>query len=240
MKTKPIYLEQPYLKELEATILEVSADKEGVWKVILDQTIFYPMGGGQPTDQGKLLLSNGEALEVYQVLHKEGQINHYIKTNSPPGAGTKVKCLIDWERRYKNMKVHSAAHVIDFALYLLGYSPNILKPLKGDHGKNALIIYGGSLGKDIKAELQAKVDELIAKNIKFSWSFEQFADLEKEALYLQPGLPTHKPLRALRLEGIGTVADGGTIVAQTSEVGKVIITSIEDNGQETRIHYQTS
>lgn len=240
MKTKPVYLDDPYIKEIEATILEVLPEKEGVWKVILDRTIFYPMGGGQPTDQGTLVFADGTKAEVYQVMLKEGEIHHFIKMASAPAVGSKVKGAIDWERRFKNMRVHSAAHIIDFALFLLGYSPSILHPMKGDHGKKAFILYSGSVGKEFKQELQAKTDELIAKNLKFSWSFEQLEAIEKEALYLQPGLPKNKPLRALRLEGVGAVADGGTIIAQTKEVGKVLITSIDDDGKETRIHYQVA
>jgi len=238
MKTKPVYLEDPYLTNLDATILDVIPEKEGVWRFILDQTIFYPMGGGQPTDQGFFELPDGTKVEVYQVLLKEGQINHYVKTPVPLSAGLKVKAVIDWERRYKNMKVHSAGHVIDFAIYLLGYSPSPLYPLKGDHGKKPFVLYQGSVGKDFKEELQHKVNELIQKDVKFSWSFELLEQLEKEAIYLQPGLPKNKPLRALRLEGVGTVADGGTIVASTKEVGSVTILSIEDNGKETLVRYQ--
>jgi len=238
MKTKPIYLEDPYCKTMDASILEVLPEREGISRLILDQTVFYPMGGGQPTDQGFLTFADGSKREVYQVLLKEGEINHFIKTPHPPSIGQKVHGTIDWERRYKNMKVHSAGHIIDFALYLLGYSPSPLHPCKGDHGKKPFVHYVGSLGKDIKPELQEKVDELIQKNLRFSWSFESLEDLEKEALYLQPGLPKNKPLRALRLEGVATVADGGTIVAATLEVEKCIILSIEDTGTETIMRYQ--
>jgi Ser-tRNA(Ala) deacylase AlaX len=94
------------------------------------------------------------------------------------------------------------------------------------------------VGKDFKEELQNKVNELIQNDFKFSWSFEPLEILEKKAIYLQPGLPKNKPLRALHLEGVGTVADGGTIVVSTKEVGKVTVLSIEDNGQETCVRYQ--
>jgi Ser-tRNA(Ala) deacylase AlaX len=238
MKTKPIYLEDPYLKEIEAIVLEVIPETEGEYKVILDQTVFYPMGGGQPTDQGTFQLPDGTKVEVNKVLFKEGEIYHYVKSSHPIQTGERIKGVINWERRYKNMKVHSAGHVIDFALYLLGYSPKVLKPLKGDHGKKPFITYTGSIGKDIQDELQKKVDELVANDLQFSWGFEPLEKLEKEALYLQPGLPKQKPLRALRLEGVGVVADGGTIVSHTAEVEAIHIVSIEDNGKETLIHYQ--
>lgn len=238
MKTKPLYLEDPYLKEIDATILDVILEKEGVWKIILDQTVFYPMGGGQPTDQGFFVFPDGTKGEVYQVMLKEGEINHYVKMASAPMPGQRLKGAINWERRHKNMKVHTAGHLIDFALYLLGYSPKPLLPDRADHGKKPFVHFMGRVDKDITKELQDKVIELIQKNLRFSWSFESLEDLEKEALYLQPNLPKNKPLRALRLEGVATVADGGTIMASTSEIGKVIILPIERCASETYVYYQ--
>jgi alanyl-tRNA synthetase len=240
MKTKPIYLEDPYVKEMAARILEVAPDQEGVWKLILDQTIFYPMGGGQPTDQGTMIFPDGSKGEVNKVLLQEGDIVHYVKTSIQPTRGMEVQGTIDWERRFRNMRVHSAAHVIDFSLYLMGYCPGMLQPMKGDHGKKAFITYQGELQEDIKEALQNKANELVEKGMRFSWSFEPLEKLEKEALYLQPGLPRNKPLRALRLEGVGTVADGGTIVASTQEVGRILITAIEVADGNTFVKYQVS
>ncbi len=238
MKTTPLYLEDPYLKTLEATILEVTPESEGLYKIILDQTIFYPMGGGQPTDQGTLIFSDGTKAEVNQVRLVENEIVHFIKIAEAPTPGQAVTGNIDWERRHKNMRVHTGGHVIDFALFLLGYIPAILKPLKGDHGKKPFIVYEGTLGKDITNELQNKVNELLAADYKFSWCFKPLEKLEKEALYLQPGLPKNKPLRALTLEGVGTVADGGTILSSTKEAGKITVLSIETTNNETTIRYK--
>ncbi len=240
MKTKPTYLDDPYIKEMKARIIDVIQEKEGVWRLILDETIFYPMGGGQPTDQGKMIFPDGSQGEVYQVMLKDGEINHYVKTSIHLAPGMEVKGTIDWERRYRNMRVHSAGHVIDFSMYLLGYSPTPLHPLKGDHGKKPFVLYQGVIGKDIKGELQKKSDELIAKSMNFSWNFDLLENLEKEAIYLQPGLPKNKPLRALKLEGVGLVADGGTIVASTQEVGNISIVNIEISDGNTSIKYQVN
>ncbi len=233
MKTNPLYLVDPYLKEIEATVVDfIEPDR-----IILDQTIFYPMGGGQPTDQGLIVFENGEKGEVNKVLLVDGEINHYIKSNYKPSIGEKVKGVLNWDRRFKNMQLHSAGHVIDFALYLLGYSPSTLSPQKGDHGKKPFITYTGIIDRDIKQELQDKVNDLLKQNLKFSWSFEPLEKLEKDAIYLQPGLPKNKPLRCLRLETVGAVADGGTIVATTEEIGPITITSIDSKDGCTFIHY---
>nr|MBA2727910.1 alanyl-tRNA editing protein [Parachlamydiaceae bacterium] len=84
MKTRPIFLDDPYIKDMKARIIDVIQEKEGIWRLILDETIFYPMGGGQPTDQGKMIFPDGSQGEVYQVLLKDGEINHYVKMLTHP------------------------------------------------------------------------------------------------------------------------------------------------------------
>lgn len=236
MKTKLLYLDDSYLKEVDATVLEVVPNGEGKYKVILDQTVFYPMGGGQPTDQGKLSSDSFNG-DVNQVLLQEGEVWHFVNADTSPVVGSAVHGVINWDRRYKNMRVHSGGHVVDFALFLLGYSPTKLNPLKADHGKKSWIMYSGKLEKDIREELENKANELVSKDLKFSWLFQPMEDLKKEAIYLQPGLPTNKPLRTLRLETVGAVADGGTQVHSTKEVGNISISEITTEGENTIIKY---
>lgn len=236
MKTHLIYLEDSYQQEMDAHILEAVPDGEGKYKLILDQTVFYAMGGGQPTDQGNLT-SDTWSGEVYQVMIKDGELWHYVQSLSAPEVGSTVHGIINWDRRYKNMRYHSGGHIVDFALFLLGHSPKALSPQKADHGKKPYIVYEGTLQEDIKQKLQEKVDELISKDLKFSCEFQPYEDLQKEAIYLQPNLPTNKPLRTLRLETVGAVADGGTQVHSTGEVGKVIVEGIISEGNTTIINY---
>lgn len=236
MKTNPLYLDDSYLKEMDAQIIDLVEEGPDQYRVVLTQTVFYPMGGGQPTDQGTFSSQNWKA-EVYQVMNKDGEIWHYIKTKTKPAISDSVHGVINWERRYKNMRMHSAGHIIDFAMFLLGYSPNQLSPLKADHGKKPFIVYGGTLDKDITQELEAKTNELVDKNLNFSWNFQPLEELQKEAIYLQPNLPTNKPLRTFRLETVGAVADGGTQLKTTGEAGKILITNIESTDNQTIVHY---
>ena len=134
---------------MDAAILETIPESDKRWQMILDKTVFYPMGGGQPTDQGFLNTDNWTG-KVYQVLQKGDKIIHYVETDHPPVVGTTIKGTIDWDRRYRHMRLHSAAHVTDFALFLLGYSPSPLMPLKGDSGKKPVIWYQGILERDFR------------------------------------------------------------------------------------------
>lgn len=235
VKTQQLYLEDSYLKEMDAKILDVQPESEGRYRIVLDKTVFYPMGGGQATDQG--ILDGDLSGEVYQVLNKDGEIWHFVKTSISPTTGMKVHGTINWDRRYKNMKLHSAGHIVDFAMYVLGYSPKTLVPMRADHDKNPHIVYQGVLSEDIKQKLEDKANELVDKNLEISWYSQPLEDLQKEAIYLQPGLPTNKPLRTLKLEGVGVVADGGTQVRHTSEVGRITIESIDEEDNLTLVKY---
>ena len=236
MKTNQLYLDDSYLQEMDAKILEVLPESEGKYRLLLDQTIFYAMGGGQATDQGKLMSPDWSG-NVYQVVMKDGELWHYVASKNAPTTGVTVRGTINWDRRYKNMQKHSAGHIIDFAMYILGYSPSPLMPYRGDHDRKLYIVYQGTLDKDIRQELEDKSNELIEKDLKFSWLFQPYEELIKEAIYLQPGLPTNKPLRTLRLEGVGAVADGGTQVRSTKEVGHISIPSIEQQDGNTIVNY---
>lgn len=239
MKTKLLYLDDSYLQSMDAEILEVDAVTPQLYRFVLNKTVFYPVGGGQATDQGRLWSDWWEG-KVQEVVIKDGEVRHFVTTKTAPAVGQKVKGAIDWDRRYKLMKIHSGGHVIDFAMYILGYSPAHLMPVKGDHGKKAFILYQGVLGKDIRNELQDKVNELITNNLSITWSYASLDALKNEAIYLQPGLPTNKPLRKITLEGVGSVADGGTQVKKTGEVGGVEILSVEPEGENTRVSYRLS
>lgn len=237
--TKALYLEDSYLKEMEAAIVEVSKESDNRWQIVLDKTIFYPRGGGQSTDQGSLFNENWTC-KVSQALQKEDRIIHYIEGDQPPAIGNKINGLIDWDRRYLHMRLHSAGHVVDFALYLLGLSPSPLMPLKGDHGKKPVICYQGTLENDFRENLEKKANELIAQNLAFSTRFVSDEELERKTIYLQPGLPKNKPLRLLNLENVGSVADGGTQVHRTGEIGKISILPLEKKEGMTFVHYRIS
>ncbi len=252
MKTDPIYLSDPYRRTMEAKVLEIQPESVKRFRILLDQTVFYPMGGGQPTDQGFISweIPGGPAepsptAKVYQVMMKEGEIWHYLELLKPEThslqPGQKVAGTLDWDRRYQNMRVHSGGHLVDFALFRLGLVPETLKPLKGDHGKKPFVLYEVSLQSTpefSQEKLNETVAQLVADKRNLSWEFTSLENLQQDAIYLQPGLPVNKPLRKLTLEGIGSVADGGTLVRNTGEVGKVLITSIDHWEGQVKVNYQ--
>lgn len=108
--TQTLFLEDSYNQECTVLIKRVDGEK-----VILDQTIFYPTGGGQECDTG-VLMQNGHAYEVYQVKKEAGQIVHYVKGAETLNEGEAV-VKIDWQRRYGLMRHHSLLHVLGAVVY---------------------------------------------------------------------------------------------------------------------------
>ncbi|WP_456320754.1 alanine--tRNA ligase-related protein, partial [Palaeococcus sp. (in: euryarchaeotes)] len=105
--TRKLYYEDTYLKEARAKIVDI---KENA--LLLDQTIFYPTGGGQPHDEGTI---NGvKVLDVYK--DEEGDVWHVVEDMSKFDIGDEVELKIDWEYRYKLMRIHSSMHLMDHVL----------------------------------------------------------------------------------------------------------------------------
>jgi misacylated tRNA(Ala) deacylase len=109
-KTKLLFLEDSYLREISATVEETLKDG-----VVLDQTIFYPEGGGQPTDTGRLDCSTGTSRVV--AVEKQGNRVLHLLEGPLPGVGDEVYLRLDWDRRYAHMRMHTAQHVVSRVVF---------------------------------------------------------------------------------------------------------------------------
>ena len=173
--TKALFLVDSYLKESEATVVSVKDEKY----VILDQTIFYAKGGGQPHDTGKILKGN----EVYDVVYVgkfSGEISHEVD-HAGLQVGDKVRLVLNWERRYKLMRSHTAAHVIA-ALLNQGTGALITgNQLEEDH-----VRFDFSLEKFDRALLEAyltRANKLFDTDVPVKWY-----ELPKEEAMKIPGV----------------------------------------------------
>ncbi len=104
-RTEELYMEDCYRKEFKAEVI-----KTGKNFVVLDKTVFYPEGGGQPSDQG-IIKFKGEKTKVTGVKSHKGEIRHMVK-GEVPEEGTEVEGELDWERRHKLMRMHTAQHLV--------------------------------------------------------------------------------------------------------------------------------
>lgn len=230
--TEALYLKDSYRKECDATVVSV---KDGKY-IVLDQTIFYPKGGGQPGDIGKIMKGD----EVYNVVYVgkfSGDISHEVDREGLR-KGDKVHCLPNWERRYKLMRSHTAAHV--FASLLCEDTGALVT---GNQLEEDKIRFDFSLEKydqEILNKYIDKANELFRKDVPVKW----YELPKKEALKI-PGvikmakaLPPDIPyLRIVEIVGVDKQADGGTHVRNLREVGQIKLLKAKNKGKYNRRVY---
>lgn len=228
MTTEELFREDSYLKECSATVTGV---RDGA--VILDRTVFYPMGGGQPGDSGLLRLADGTEIAVADTRKDRdtGAHLHVLAEGAtPPAEGTAVTAVIDWDRRHRLMRMHSALHLLCSVVPGAVTGGNI-----GD-GK-------GRLDFDLeespdKEELTARLNALVERDAPLSHAW--ISDEEMAANPDMVRTMSVKPpsgqgrVRIMTVEGIDTQPCGGTHVARTGEIGPVQVTKIEKKGRMNR------
>jgi len=223
------YPENEYQKEFEAKITKV--DEETSY-VVLDRTLFYKEGGGQPADQGKISWENGQA-EVSDVQKEHGEIRHYIHGDAPE-EGEKIKGEIDWERRYKHMKMHTAQHIVSKVVldeYEASTSGNQI------HEDYSRIDFEPADfdEKDVQ-KIENKTNQIIESDIKLKKSERPRKELEEETEDGRTNLdliPDHiDPLRAVEIGDIDICPCGGTHVDSTGELGSIEITDRRSKGAD--------
>lgn len=226
MQTKQIYYQDSYQTELECKILSVEP-QGAVFNVITDQTIFYPEGGGQPSDRG--MLGN---TKVEYVRFSNGEIIQQVKGNL--NEDDTVKQMLDWNWRYKNMRVHSAGHLLHDVLMTMVKD---LTPLKGGHGKKAFLEYQGEIDLTIKEKLEIEVNNIAQQGLEIITKESTYEELQKDCQFMPPNLPKDKPLRILKIGNFPSMPDGGVQVKNTKEIGKIWIANITVQNGITNIRY---
>jgi misacylated tRNA(Ala) deacylase len=225
--TELLYQLDGYLKEFTAT---VTAVKEGA--VALDRTAFYPGGGGQPADTG-LLAWDGEERRVVKVKKEGADVWHTLGGDPLPQVGTEVTGKIDWEPRYQLMRTHTALHILcgvvwrDYGAQVTGGN---MQPLKG-----RMDFEFETLRRELIDEIEESVNEEVAaaRPVKLAVlpreEAFQIPDLIRTKINLLP--PSIKEVRTVEIEGLDLQADGGTHVANTSEVGRIKIVDYKSKGK---------
>jgi phenylalanyl-tRNA synthetase alpha chain len=229
--TKLLYLDDAYLKQVKAKIVDI---RNG--NLILNQTIFYPEGGGQPSDTGTITGSNG-TLKVAQVSYNNGAPLHQGKSTGSFQIKDEVELTLDWDRRYYNMRQHSAGHIVHEAV--VEVMPEI-PVLEGKHGigKEYYIKYQGIIDQIIFDDIQSAVDRIVGANEPITTKFIARDELEQLDIPIPTDLPTNKPLRIMQIGSRSPMPDGGTQVKTTSETGAITISDIEYDEGSSKVHYQ--
>lgn len=223
--TNELFREDSYVRRCRATVAGTGDNC-----FFVDRTVFYPLGGGQPGDTGTVTWDGGRA-DIVDTRYVEGDIGHLVAEGSAlPAAGTDVELEIDWDRRYRHMRMHTAMH-------LLG---SILKyPVTGGNigaAKSRLDFdMTDAVDKDAVA---AAIARLVAEdhNLSCRWISEEELDANPQlvrTMSVQP--PRGKgAIRLLEIEGIDLQPCGGTHLRSTAEVGAVRIGKVEKKGRQNR------
>lgn len=230
--TKALYLDDSHLKECTACVVSV---KEGKY-VVLDRTIFYPKGGGQPWDTGKITRNNG-VFNVIYVGKFSGQISHEV---DHPGleAGDQVHCLLDWDRRYRLMRSHTAAHA--FASLLCNGTGALVTGNQLDLDKIRFDFNLENFNREIIQKYIDEANNLFKQDIPVKWY-----QLPREEALKIPGVikmqsafpPDISTLRIVEIVGVDRQADGGTHVSNLQEVGGIEFVKAENKGRHNRRVY---
>ncbi len=214
---KKLYYDSPYIKEFEGTILSCEKGKKG-YEVVLDQTAFYPEGGGQPTDTG--ILGGAKVLEVHE---KNGIVTHYL--DAPLNVGDTVQGMIDWEPRFIHMQEHSGEHLVSGLIHeIFGYD-NV-----GFHmgAEEVTIDFNGLIEWDELMEIEKKANEIIWDNREIYADFPPKEELD--ALDYRSKKELTGDVRIVKIPGGDICACCGTHVKCTGEIGLVKFLSM--------IHYK--
>jgi len=229
MRTEQIYLENPYLKEIEATVIEI---RDGI---ILDKTIFYPTSGGQPSDTGIM-----KGKDEYKVISVEKGEEIIHKVDKMPETNEKVLLKINWDKRYAHMRLHTAIHIIS-AIAMNEFKARITGNQIGDYGARIDFNFQ-EWNSDISKSIEKRANEEIAKNHDVSWSYMKRDDIlnMEGSVKVDPRLiPDLEILRIVKIGDIDIQPDGGTHVKKTSEIGQLKIYKIENKGKNNKRMYFT-
>jgi len=227
--TELLYQTDAYLQEFEAGITFVIKESRAV---VLDKSAFYPGGGGQPCDLGSLLV-NGVVYPVDKVKKQGEDVLHFLGGDAPlPSPGSASRGTLDWVRRYKLMRTHTALHVLcgtvfrDYGALVTGGD---MEPLKGRMDFEFETMRG-DLVREIEAAVNKEVAQARDVRVRILPREEAFQipDLIRTKINLLPeGI---QQVRTVEIVGLDLQADGGTHVRNTREVGTIRVADYKSKG----------
>lgn len=234
--TEKIYLRDSYIRTAEAKVLRAVKEKGRRYYVVLDASIFHPMGGGQPSDLG--WLRGKVEFEVKKVLESRGVVVIYGKLLEGQLEG-EVSQELDWERRYLIMRLHTAGHVIDRAVFKIFGETSTLGAFHGP--PDAYVEYANRIDPFAADEIEKVANEILDDR-EVLIHYVSRDELDK-FVYGAPNmgrLPELPVYRVVEVKGLNAIPCSGTHVRRTSEVGRIVVKGIELFEGGSRVHYWVS
>lgn len=221
--TELIYFTDCYRKEIDAEVTD-SCDN----RVILDRTIFYPEGGGQPSDRGTL-----DEFEVIKAEKKGDRVEHVLDGGTPE-VGETVHCKLDWGRRYAHMKYHTAQHILS-AIVLGGYgSKTTGNQIHSDRGRIDFDVSLGDKTSEVEEKVNSIIDDERSVSIYIMDRDEAVEKLDPQRTRIDLLPDSIKELRIVEIEDLDRTACAGTHVENTGELGRFTITDTKSKGKDRK------
>ncbi len=230
MTTHLLFRDDPYATSCDAQVQQVN-DRGGI---LLDRTVFYATSGGQAGDTGELRTQAGDVVKIAATVHgaDKSEIIHVPQTTDTlPSAGARVSCEIDWEPRYRRMRLHTALHLLSVVVPL---------PVTGGaiSDEKARLDFNMPEPPGDKAELQARLNELIQADYPVSdeWISDEELQANPELVKTMAVMPPMGAgrVRLIRIGDVDLQPCGGTHVRTTAEIGEIRIGKIEKKGRQNR------
>ena len=227
--TELLYQSDAYLQEFDGTITAVNGDL-----VTLDRTAFYPRGGGQPSDAGTLNVGGeSQGYRVLEVKKQGGDAWHKLDRAATFAAGAQAHGAIDWDRRHKLMRTHTALHILcgmmfrDFGVSVTGGDMEPLAARMDFELEHMSATFAEEVEEKVNVEIAAARD-IRVKILPREEAFK-IPDLIRTKINLLP--PDIQQVRVVEIVGLDLQADGGTHVANTREVGHIKVVGHESKGK---------
>ncbi len=230
--TKQLFLEDSYLKTCAALVTAVQGTV-----ITLDQTIFYPIGGGQACDTGTLL-ANGEVYKVISVQKVSGNIYHQVDREGLD-IGDQVTCTLNWDRRHRLMRSHTAAHLLSGLMSKqLGaqITGNQLEPDKS-RMDFSLDTYSPEQFSNIFREANKLIKEHIPVEVSLLTKEQALQDTTLFKLANKEYIEHLQDVRVVDIIGVDRQADGGTHVKSLDEIGLLVMGKVDNKGKNNRRIY---
>jgi misacylated tRNA(Ala) deacylase len=216
-----LFRDDAYLAACEATVLAVNGNA-----VELDRTVFYPMGGGQAGDTGKI-----GSWRVLDTRKGGDSVLHMLEPDAAPQAGMKVQVELDWERRHRLMRLHTAMHLLCAV---------VQAPVTGGRiaDDKAHLDFDIEMDKLVKDTIEDRLNELISSSIetKAVWISDAELDAQPALVKTMSVAPPRGEgrVRLLEIPGVDLQACGGTHVRNTAEIGKLSVARIRSEGKRNK------
>lgn len=229
--TTKIYATDAYASTMVATVVRTDTDDN---RVLLDKTVFYPGGGGQPHDVGSLAIGD-DRLAVTRVTADSDGVWHWLD-GAPPSIGTSVDGALDWDRRLKLMRTHTALHALCGVIWNRYQSPVTGGNMQPGEGRLDFDLPNWTADEIPLVETALNEELARVRNIEVSFLPRDAADVDPSLIRTKVNLLPKglQEIRVIDIVGLDRQADGGTHVSDTGQVGRISIPKAENKGRGFR------